>query len=302
LITSNEGHYDVYSKQDSTTFIYDINKEKFLESLDVFLHSFINPLFREELIRKELNLIKSEYKKYEQSPEIKFDNLFLQISNNQRTIYNSTSENKHHLFNITSDDQILRDYVLQHFNKHYVGRNMKIMIFGNFEVQNVEKLILNNLVKVQIQEAPFPNKINFKKIPDHSSSENVLFSFIQPKIVFYRSENNVLKVFFNIQNVSRDIKNYLTSYLKYIISSEYKNSLLHNLIKNKLVFNLKLKFFDRKNDLFSINFIFELTQLGFNNPEIILKLLYKFTDLIRINAIQKSSYETIKNRLIHRFK
>jgi len=59
LITSNEGHYDVYSKQDSTTFIYDINKEKFLESLDVFLHSFINPLFREELIRKELNLIKS---------------------------------------------------------------------------------------------------------------------------------------------------------------------------------------------------------------------------------------------------
>ncbi len=161
---------------------------------------------------------------------------------------------------------------------------------------------MNNLVKVQIQEAPFPNKINFKKIPDHSSSENVLFSFIQPKIVFYRSENNVLKVFFNIQNVSRDIKNYLTSYLKYIISSEYKNSLLHNLIKNKLVFNIKLKFFDRKNDLFSINFIFELTQLGFNNPEIILKLLYKFTDLIRINAIQKSSYETIKNRLIHRFK
>ena len=302
MITSNEGHYDVYSKQDSTTFIYDINKEKFLESLDVFLHSFINPLFREELIRKELNLIKSEYKKYEQSPEIKFDNLFLQISNNQRTIYNSTSENKHHLFNITSDDQILRDYVLQHFNKHYVGRNMKIMIFGNFEVQNVEKLILNNLVKVQIQEAPFPNKINFKKIPDHSSSENVLFSFIQPKIVFYRSENNVLKVFFNIQNVSRDIKNYLTSYLKYIISSEYKNSLLHNLIKNKLVFNLKLKFFDRKNDLFSINFIFELTQLGFNNPDIILKLLDQFTDLIKINALHKNTYNTIKNRLIHRNK
>ncbi len=300
MITANEGHYDVISKQDSTTFIYDINKEKFLESLDVFLHYFINPLFKEDIIREEFNLIKLEFEKKEQSPDIKFEHLFQKISNKKRTIFNSSLDNKYHLFNRTYDDLFLRDDVLQHFSKHYVGRNMKIMIFGNFEVQSVEELIMNNLVKVQNQETPLPFKPNSIKI--HHSPEDVNLLFIRPKIVFYKSEYNVIKVFYNIKKVSRDIKIYLTSYLKYIISFEYKNSLLHNLIKNKLVFNLKLKFYDRKNDHFTINFNFQLTELGFNNPDIILKLLDQFTDLIKINALHKNTYNTIKNRLIHRNK
>lgn len=166
MITRNEGHFNSLYNKDSTSFIYDIRRERFLESLDVFFSYFINPLFREDIIEKNLRRISSEFKKNFADTEKYFDNLLAIHTNTQiLSDLNFLLANK--------DLSSLTNEVIQYFNKHYVGRNIKVMIYTNYEVENIERLILNNLVKVKKSEDNLPFK-PFSKVYSQHKLEDIV--------------------------------------------------------------------------------------------------------------------------------
>ncbi len=81
FITSNEGHFNGFTDKDTTTFIFEINKNKFLESLDIFLNFFVKPLFKTEYLEKEIFAVNSEFEKNIHSDEKRFDRLFQSMTN-----------------------------------------------------------------------------------------------------------------------------------------------------------------------------------------------------------------------------
>ena len=173
LITTNEGHFNGFTDKETTTFIYDIKKEKFLESLDVFLNFFIKPLFKEEFVDKEVNAVNSEFEKNIHSDEKKFERLFQTFANKNHPYSNFSTGNKETLNN-QKKASYLRDKVSEYFKKHYIGKNMKIIVFGNFEIESTERLLLNNLIKIHNDENYIlPNKI--LRIPIFSHKEIVIY-------------------------------------------------------------------------------------------------------------------------------
>ena len=111
MITTNEGHFNGFTDKDTTTFIYDIKKEKFLESLDVFINFFIKPLFKEEFVDKEVNAVNSEFEKNVHSEEKKFERLFQQFANKNHPYSNFSTGNKETLNNKINRASYLRDKV-----------------------------------------------------------------------------------------------------------------------------------------------------------------------------------------------
>lgn len=91
-------------------------------------------------------------------------------------------------------------------------------------------------------------------------------------------------------------------FLRSIFSFKYKNSLIENLIKNKLVFNVKLGFKDKNDEFSAVIFKFLLTEHGFKNSDLILKLLKNFLEVLHSHIFLRKPYETIRRRLNNRFK
>ena len=59
----NSGFSNANTSLDHTNFHYEIKNEELEKSVDMFSEFFKEPLFKEELLNKELNVIESEFKK-----------------------------------------------------------------------------------------------------------------------------------------------------------------------------------------------------------------------------------------------
>ena len=92
-------------------------------------------------------------------------------------------------------------------------------------------------------------------------------------MIFYKSRYKVLKIYYILNNIRKNVDVNIKMFLKTIFSVKYKNSLIENLIKNKLVFNFKLEFKDKYDVFSSVNLKFLLTEHGLRNSDLILNLL-----------------------------
>ena len=111
-----------------------------------------------------------------------------------------------------------------------------------------------------------------------------------------------MKIYYILENMRKDVNVNFKMFLRSIFNLKYRNSRIENLIKNKLVFNIKLDFKDKSDGFSAVNLKFLLTEHGFRNSDLILKLLNNFLQIIHNHIFLKKPYETLKKRLNNRFK
>lgn len=49
--------------EEDTMFYFDVKNEAFEGALDIFSHFFIEPLFNENALEREINIVESEFRK-----------------------------------------------------------------------------------------------------------------------------------------------------------------------------------------------------------------------------------------------
>ena len=179
MITTNDGHFNGFTDKDTTTFIYDINKKKFLESLDVFLNFFIKPLFKREYIDKELFAVNSEFEKNIHSEEKRFKRLFQSLTNLNHPFSKFSTGNKETLKGHHIKLSKLREEVIDYFLNYYTGKNIKIVVYTNFEIETVKSILKRNMIMAQ----------NF------TSSNNFLFNTDEKKYNNDPQKSNNAEIF-----------------------------------------------------------------------------------------------------------
>jgi len=296
FITSNEGHFNGFTDKDTTTFIFEINKNKFLESLDIFLNFFVKPLFKTEYLEKEIFAVNSEFEKNIHSDEKRFDRLFQSMTNPLHLFSRFSTGNKKTLKADGITNHILREKVKQYFHKHYIGRNMKLVVYTNHELENVKNVLLSNLIKVHNHNFTSVKEKYLQKMKHKNNGQNIeIYTQAQKgKIIFYKSRYKTMKIFFPLKDMKNDLDNNPKMFFKILFSTKYKNSLLENLMRQRLIFNYSVDFRDKYNDYNAIYFKFLLTENGLRNLEKIIKMLSEFLHLAHENISNKKLFEQIK--------
>ena len=80
LLASGGGYSNAYTEATNTNYYFEVTKGILLQALDSFAHFFIDPLFSEEAVSKEVNAVNSEYEIDVNSEDWKIVNLFSLIA------------------------------------------------------------------------------------------------------------------------------------------------------------------------------------------------------------------------------
>ena len=187
---------------------------KFEEGLKVFIDGFIHPLFSEEIIKKEIQALNSEFYFYINEQYHLLDAIIRQLCSNKTSFYGFTSGNNntlnpeeskllskklksyHNIFNkpenlffILYSNLTIKD--LENYSEQYL--NYKMHLFPENETDNLEKeKILNNLENYK------NNEIFDENLYGHGIYYNSNFKKNYMSIFFYVGEIDFKDLQFDI--------------------------------------------------------------------------------------------------------
>ncbi len=149
-ITENNGHFNAYTDREITNYFFDIHNLSFENALDIFSRFFIDPLFTEEKLKKEINSVNSEYEKNFIIDDRKKSQVFAYIANENDPLNRFTTGNIQSLAKSAEKNGLkLRDELLKFHSKYYTSDKMILIIYTNEQLDDMEEIILEKFSKVK---------------------------------------------------------------------------------------------------------------------------------------------------------
>ena len=211
------GSSNAYTATMETVYYFNVLDHGLLEMIDIFSRFFIDPLFNEETISKEINAVDSEHQKNINSDGWRQMQLLLDLSddNTPLNIFGTGSHN-------TLNKPGIRDKLIEFYNKYYVSTNISICIATSKEHNEILTLIKNTFGHI--------------KKPNDKSNKLVI-----PKPCYTKNKGKTIymKSLMNIYDVSYHYE--IPIQLAYLYSKEFNifTSILTIQSENSLYFHLK---------------------------------------------------------------
>lgn len=130
--------HNAFTSKEMTGFWVKAADKYFDEGLDIVSDILINPLFKEEELEKEKNVIIQEISMYEDMPQRKIFEVWDELLYPNQPAGRSIAGTKKIIDSITRHD------ILNYRKKHYVSENIVVIVAGNFDpisaFKKVEKI------------------------------------------------------------------------------------------------------------------------------------------------------------------
>lgn len=280
-ISKNCGTSNAYTTDISTTYYFTINSNALLEAIDIFSGFFINPLFKQDSIKREIYAIESEHSK-----NISNDNW---ISNN---IYKKLYKEGHPAKKFTTGNLTtlkcdnIREKIEQFYLSKYSSHLMNVVILRNNTIDNIK-------LKKHIKETFGQIKLN--NILTNRILGNIINKGLTIKYVPI-SDIQILTILFETKTYSKDKKIDPLNFICHIFSREDINS-IHNILFDKgWIINIqsdKICSYD-DNTLGCIEI--HLSDSGFINKNTVIKIILEYIKMF-LDNINKPIVHAIYNEL-----
>ena len=246
--------------------------QKYFCFLTIFGHFFIDPLFLEDSVDREVEAVNAEYIKNFNSDSWRFNQAFkLLIDNNH----------PHKKFSCGNLDTLkknnIRSKLLEFYDTYYSSNLMKLVIIDKKSIKDIEKhinvfsLIKNKNIKNKSPEIPFFNITN-TALPYY-------------KLLKLVPINDVSSVSINwqISDVLSNTEYKAIQYISHLLGHESEGSILYVLQKHGLATKLSVGIYENNSHmgLFAINIY--LTNKGEDNIKQIIDMVYYYIKLIKDN-------------------
>jgi insulysin len=283
FIGKNEGTTNAYTSNTVTCYYFEILSVYLEKSLDIFSRFFIDPLFKENGIDREMNAVDSEFKKNKLSYLWRIQDVLRECCDITHPM-NKFSTGSLKTLNVPN----IRNKLIDFYNKYYSANIMNLVIIGNHSIEHLEKMVISsfsdipnkNITISQIKNIPFSitNKPQKNDIPVHI------------KIVPFKNKDIMLLLW----QIPRDSLYYKEfDYIKYLFIFEGKNSIIDVLYKQNLILNLNFEIFDEYENLLIAGIEIVLTPLGISNKKAIIESVFLYFKLIQ-KGISKKIYNDKK--------
>jgi Secreted/periplasmic Zn-dependent peptidases, insulinase-like len=194
VLSSHNGESNAYTSIDNTVYYFSVECNAFGEMLDIFSRFFIDPLFKEDSIEREINAIDSEFFVTYNDDHMKFWQVVYDVIDKDYPINKFACGNKKSL---GSDIKNLRKEMLNHYYEYYSPDKMSLVIVSKHDIN-----YLTNLVKI------------FEQVKSNSdlSHYDELVKNKKRKLMSDRSKNKNKKI--KTDNLKPPFTNLLKSYEK----------------------------------------------------------------------------------------
>ena len=281
FLNLNSGISNANTSLDHTNYHYDISNEELEKSVDMFSEFFIEPLFKEELVNKELNAIDSEFKLEYRDDSSRLLSLILFEG------YKDSHFNKFINGNLeTLKKPEIRDKVINFYYKKYDPKLMSLCIFSNKEIEQLKNMVIKYFNRVK------ENKEYIKTPKTKLYDENNMGYYY--KIIPIK-DNSYLEFFWIInKSYSSYIKSEPYTYVISLLGHEGKHSLTSYLKKKVYIYSLEASYNTISDFYTSIIIKVRLTDEGYNNINHIIEIVLSYIKYLQKEEIHKDFFEEIK--------
>ena len=267
---------------------------KFEKAIDILADAFRYPKFDEEIIKKEIQPINSEFYLRKSTRDHILGHIIRQLSSNE-TSFNGFQ---------TGNNQTLRPNESLSLIKKLKGFHMTInrpeniffILLSNKSISTLEnyseKYLSYSMHEFSEDEIDVEDKKKLEKNIKDLNEKDIFDKNLYEHWVYYNSKikQNILDIFFNVGKIDYKKLNFeISKYYEYLFNSK---SLLQILKEKDYLAdeNIKLEnFFSNENNfIFVIEFI--LTQKGIKNIDDILHIIYKYIDIIKAEGFDKKYF------------
>lgn len=176
-IEKNGGMFNAITSEVLTFYYFKIPSDKLNLGLEVFLDVLKNPLFKQEELDKERNVIFEEIKLHQDNP------LMHVFHETQKCLYNGTLE----IGTIGTEETVnslKRDDLIKRFNEAYNPENMILCVVGNADFDEIVEFAEKNFEKKSsnVSKKEF-SEINKEKTEKRQGIDqaNLVFAYHIPK-------------------------------------------------------------------------------------------------------------------------
>ena len=257
------GYSNAYTTVNNTTYFFNTFDDGFEETIDIFSRFFIDPLFDNSSVDREINAVDSEHKKNIHSEFWKKYQLSLYLTNKDSDTNTFITGS---LNSLKKDD--IRTKMIEFYNKYYGPSNMSICIASSKPIETIKKLIDSTFGLILAKDVG-----NFDLIkPFYSENKNKTFHMKTD------SDMYELNLIFEIPTVySKDIfESCDFTIVKMILCNRSKNSLYFHLKNLGLITSFSVNIDD--DGIFTI--IIKMTKKGFESIEFINSLFMNSIKMI----------------------
>nr|QEU56360.1 insulinase-like protease [Cryptosporidium parvum] len=275
------GQTSAFTDLDYTRYYFKINSNVIEEALDRFSQSFIDPLFDENFIEKEIININHKNNIYKKQEYFNLS-IIRKLTNNNERFYKSINKNnetfelEHKLKEIDIRNEIIRFY-----QNEYSSNKMILVLTSNKSIDELTSLSIKYFSKIQN-----------KQLPLKAFYEEPIFNHTHPcehlkkKIIFTESTHNknLITLYFPFETKLNGNEKLIIIYIimKYINNNWNSNNFQY-LNKKLLIKDIKCHFYTQKIQFNIFKISIELTINGIKNIEYILKEIYSLIIYIKEN-------------------
>jgi insulysin len=267
-IAMHGGYSNAYTSYDHTCYYYNIQSDYLFDSLDMFAHFFIDPMFKKETIKKELNAIYSEHSKNINNDNWKLFNIIKLLHDSDHPFRKFGTGNEETL-NIDN----IRDKLIEYYEKFYIPQLMKLVIVTNKNINDVDVFIKNVFSLINNKNTLTENNIIVKK----NINNNYFIKYITIEDI------NLLSLIWHIPFNNEDVLCNSIDFLFNLIKNKSHYCLYDFLKINKYIYSLSTDVTTFINSYNIINLNFKLTIKGKQNIQIIIYYLNEYIKLLKNN-------------------
>lgn len=263
FLKHHSGSYNATTYPNQTEYFFSISTDVFEHALDMFSRFFIDPLFSQESIEKEMDAVDSEYAN---NVTVDFKRKWQVLDTYINKQCNFTCGNKQTL-NIENIRQKLIDF----YKQYYSANNMYLCICSNLSFEEQMKL-----VETKFSEIPNNNTI----IEPNTSPlyhPDIFGKCIQLHTV---SKINNLTISWTYPSQKRDITESVENFLAHLLGHEGTGSIFDTLKKMGYISSLSTMIQNKTKieSIFSI--IVSLTDSGVVHHQVVFEVIYQYLDML----------------------
>ena len=281
FLSLNSGNSNANTSLDHTNFHFEICHEKLEKGIDMFSEFFTEPLFKQELLDKELNAIDSEFKLdfRDDSNRLVYLFLFEGYENSHfNTFINGNLE--------TLKKKEIRDKVIEFYNNKYDASIMSLCVFSNKEIKELNDLVIKYFSKIK-------RNINYTKTPKRILYDNnnmgYLYKIIPIKDISYLHFMWIINKSYNSYYKSEPY-NYVVS----VLGHESRHSLTSYFKKKGYIYELVSSYNETYEMFTRIKIVIKLTDEGYKNYEEIIKIVLSYINYLQKEELHKDFFEELK--------
>ena len=282
FLVKNAGKYNAYTAPELTNYYFSIANTELEHALDIYSRFFIDPLFAQAAVDKEVNAVNSEFEKNKQSQSFLTFSLLRLLAEPDNPLHKFSVGNLDTLRHSPAHQGINVVNRLKDFHAKYYSSNlMSLVVSGNYSLDQLESWVIEK----------------FSPIADHGTKADKFNQHPYVKNLGSIAElvpiddTQSIMLAFPVPSTKKHYKVKPLGYISQKILYKGKHSLFWQLNKQGYMHNIGADILSTSS--FALLLIrLDVTEQGFQNIDNIIEKLFAWISLLREEAVDSESYNS----------